>query len=250
MNNERQFKGIWIDKEVWLDTRLNALEKVILMEIDSLDNEESGCYASNKYLAEFCQCSETKISTAISKLIDLGYLYVKSFDGRIRILKSRLLKNERQALKDLKTDIKKVKDNNINTINKNNNINNIKESVKEIFDFWNLQDIIKHKELTDNIVKVIDKTLKEYSVEQVKEYIERYAEVINSKDYFFKTKWTLIEFLKQKNAMPDFKDDGSKWINFKNRPKKYQTFGNERQYTKEQIDKITNDFDNMDNWDI
>lgn len=238
MNNERQFKGIWIDKEVWFDTRLNALEKVILMEIDSLDNEESGCYASNKYLAEFCQCSETKISTAISKLIDLGYLYVKSFDGRIRILKSRLLKNERQALKDLKTDIKKVKDNNINTINKNNNINNIKESVKEIFDFWNLQDIIKHKELTDNIVKVIDKTLKEYSVEQVKEYIERYSKVIKNKEYFFKAKWTLTEFLKQKNAMPDFKDDGSKWINYKNRNKKYHKYEERTEYKKEDLDKL------------
>ena len=110
MEQERQFKGVWIEKDVWLDKRLNALEKVILVEIDSLDNEESGCYASNKYLAEFCQCSETKISTAISKLIDLDYLYVKSFDGRTRVLKSRLSKNERQDLKNLKADIKNLKD--------------------------------------------------------------------------------------------------------------------------------------------
>ena len=90
---------VYGDKEIWLDKRLNALEKVILTEIDSLDNEETGCYASNKYLAEFCQCSETKISTAISKLIDLEYIYVKSFDGRTRILKSRVSNFERQNLK-------------------------------------------------------------------------------------------------------------------------------------------------------
>ena len=110
---ERDFKGVWISREVWLDNRLTAVEKVILMEIDSLDYGENGCFASNQYLAEFCQCSETKVSTAISKLIKLGYLTVKSFDGRKRELKSRLSKIERQGVKKEKSEIQKVKDNNI-----------------------------------------------------------------------------------------------------------------------------------------
>ena len=97
-DEKRDFKGVWIPKEIWLDERLNALDKCIFVEVDSLDNEETGCYASNKYLAEFCKCSETKVSTALSKLINLGYLYVQSFDGRQRILKSRLSKIERNAL--------------------------------------------------------------------------------------------------------------------------------------------------------
>ena len=79
----RDFKGVWIPREVWLDTRINALEKVILMEIDSLDSTERCCYASNQSLAEFCQCSENKVSCAISKLIELGYIYLQKFDGRI-----------------------------------------------------------------------------------------------------------------------------------------------------------------------
>lgn len=110
---ERDFKGVWISREVWLDNRLTAVEKVILMEIDSLDCGENGCFASNQYLAEFCQCSETKVSTAISKLIKLGYLTVKSFDGRKRELKSRLSKIERQGVKKEKAETQKVKDNNI-----------------------------------------------------------------------------------------------------------------------------------------
>jgi hypothetical protein len=40
---ERDFKGVWIPKEIWLDERLNALEKIILTEIDSLDATERGC---------------------------------------------------------------------------------------------------------------------------------------------------------------------------------------------------------------
>lgn len=72
--NSRDFKGVWIPKEVWLDTDLNALDKIILVEIDSLDSEERGCFASNKYLAEFCQCSESKVSRSISKLTKFGYV--------------------------------------------------------------------------------------------------------------------------------------------------------------------------------
>ena len=109
---QRDFKGVWITKEIWLDKRLNSLEKVILAEIDSLDGE-NGCFASNQYIAEFCQCSLTKVSTAISKLINHGYIYTASFDGRTRILKSRLSKNERQDFKKCEAEIQDLKDNNI-----------------------------------------------------------------------------------------------------------------------------------------
>lgn len=90
MGEERQFKGIWIPKEIWLDDNLSALDKVILAEIDSLDDEETGCYASNEHIAAFCKCSKGNVSRAISKLIQLGYIYIKSFDGRKRVLKSKI----------------------------------------------------------------------------------------------------------------------------------------------------------------
>jgi hypothetical protein len=143
---ERDFKGVWIPKEVWLDTRLNALDKIILVEIDSLDCGE-GCFASNKYLADFCQCSEIKISKSVSLLIELGYLEVIKFDGRKRFLKSCLIKNIRQTYKKYKADLYKIKDNNIN--NNIDNKNNIDKSIlleksetygnqeiNEMFDKW------------------------------------------------------------------------------------------------------------------
>lgn len=105
----RDFKGVWIPKEIWLDDRLTALDKVIFVEIDSLDDGETGCYASNQYLAEFCQCSVTKVSSAIAKLTELGYIETASFDGRKRILKSRLTKSVRQTNEKCKADEQKVK---------------------------------------------------------------------------------------------------------------------------------------------
>lgn len=136
---ERAFKGIWIPKSVWLDERLNALEKVILMEIDSLDQSEKGCFAGNDKLAAFCQCSETKVSKSISKLIELGYIRVQNFDGRQRELKSNLpdskdeadlqkmqsslAKNARQTCKKDEAAMQKMQDSNTynNTFNNTSN---------------------------------------------------------------------------------------------------------------------------------
>jgi len=123
MEQERDFKGIWIPKEIWLDERLNALDKIILMEIDSLDCSEKGCFASNKYLADFCQCSENKVSATITKLVELGYITRESFDGRTRFVKSRLIKNISQTHKICEAETQNLLPSNIY-----NNINNNKKS--------------------------------------------------------------------------------------------------------------------------
>lgn len=119
---ERDFKGVWIPKTVWLDNRLNALDKVILAEIDSLDQGERGCYASNKHIADFCLCSETKVATTISKLKKLGYLYVRQFDGRQRELKSCLSNFERQTFKNYKADFQILKESNTESNTDNNTV--------------------------------------------------------------------------------------------------------------------------------
>lgn len=101
MENEQQmhrdFKGVWIPKEIWLSTELTMLEKVIFVEIDSLDNE-NGCWASNKYLANFCQCSEDKITRAVKKLKELKLIEVTNFDGRHRVI--RVIKSKRKSKKE------------------------------------------------------------------------------------------------------------------------------------------------------
>ena len=89
IEKNRDFKGVWIPKEIWLNENLTMIEKVILIEIDSLDNEE-GCIAANDYLAKFCQCSNWAVSTAIKKLQQLGYIKIVNFDGRHRVIKSNV----------------------------------------------------------------------------------------------------------------------------------------------------------------
>ena len=125
----RDFKGIWIPKEIWEDKRLSANQKIILMEIDSLDATEEHCYASNEHLAEICQCGERKVSEAISKLVELGFIEVVSFNGRTRVVRSRLAENARQTSTKCEADTQKVRG--VIEINSIDNKNRIKESTKE-----------------------------------------------------------------------------------------------------------------------
>ena len=125
---QRDFKGVWIPRQVWLDARLNALDKIVLVEIDSLDNGEKGCYASNKYLAEFCQCSERQVSRAISKLAECGYIKSNGFDGRIRILRSCLDKMSSLPSKNGEADKPKCLQSNIDNNTSNNKV--IREGAK------------------------------------------------------------------------------------------------------------------------
>lgn len=78
---ERDFKGVWIPKHIYLDRELSWTEKILLIEIDSLDKGE-GCYASNEYLADFLQVSKGQIVDLRTGLRKKGYLIDRKFDGR------------------------------------------------------------------------------------------------------------------------------------------------------------------------
>lgn len=88
---DRDFKGIWIPKEIWLDPNLSLLEKAILAEIDSLDRDDEGCFAGNSHFAEMFGCTERQASSCVSKLIDCGAVEVIRFDGRKRYLRSNMV---------------------------------------------------------------------------------------------------------------------------------------------------------------
>ena len=193
----RDFKGIWIPKEIWLDERLNTIDKIILLEIDSLDSSEEGCYASNKYLAEFCKCTETTISTSISKLIKLEFLEVIKFDGRKRYLKSRLSKTEKQTLKNLKADFKNFKGSIYNNID-NNIINN---------KIYNIYGEFKNVKLTDDEYKKLEE-------KNLLPYIEKLSSYIASKGKRYKSHYATILTWSRKESKGNTKQDVTPdWFN-------------------------------------
>jgi hypothetical protein len=90
----RDFKGVWIPKEIWIDTELTWMEKLLLVEINSLDNQE-GCYASNQYFADFFNLRTSRISEIVNSLVEKKYITSKLiYEGlqvKMRVLKTSLV---------------------------------------------------------------------------------------------------------------------------------------------------------------
>lgn len=121
----RDFKGVWIPKEIWLSKELTALEKFIFTEIYSLDNEEH-CTAGNEYFAEFCNCSQSAVTKTIKHLTELGLIEVISFDGRHRQI--RVVNFTMQSSKIYEAESENLLSSNI----ENNITNNIDNNSKEL----------------------------------------------------------------------------------------------------------------------
>ena len=139
---KRDFKGIWIPKEIWLSTDLKVMEKLILVEIDSLDNED-GCFASNEHFSKFFSLSKNRCSEIIKSLekkgyIDINYIYQ---DGSKAIAKRviRCIRKTDRGIRDIdrptrKTEegySEKCEDNNTSFSNTFNNTSNKKDIVEQ-----------------------------------------------------------------------------------------------------------------------
>ena len=82
----RDFKGIWIPRDIWLSSQLSLMEKVLFVEIHSLDNER-GCFASNNYFAEFFSVSDRQIRTYIGSLKEKGFISVSIQNRNERVIR-------------------------------------------------------------------------------------------------------------------------------------------------------------------
>ena len=156
--NNRDFKGVWIPKEIWLRKDLNALDKMIFDEIDSLDNENH-CTAGNEYFAEFCQCSESKVTKTVKKLIDLGLVEQIHFDGRHR--KLRVVKNTIESSKKYEAESQNLQSNNIDNKQENKK-NNSKELLQnQEFQFGKQKP--KKESLFTKCISLLDSFIDEHN---------------------------------------------------------------------------------------
>jgi biotin operon repressor len=82
-NLKRNFRGIWIPAEIWLNEKLSTEEKVLWAEINSLQGKE-GCFASNYYFALFLGKSERQIQRYLQHLEEEGFITIKDKMGKNR----------------------------------------------------------------------------------------------------------------------------------------------------------------------
>lgn len=96
----------------------------------------------------------------------------------------------------------------------------IPQELQELFDFWNSKGIVVHRTINEKMVQLLKKAMDFYGQAQIKQAIENYSIVLSDSTYFFKTRWTIGDFVKQTNALPDFLPEGIKWINYQEYLKK------------------------------
>ncbi len=82
-NHNRNFKGVWIDRSIWLNKELTCVEKCIIAEIDSLSGGEDGegCKATNRWFAKHFQMTAGSVSNSIAKLRQAGWVKSTIKDG-------------------------------------------------------------------------------------------------------------------------------------------------------------------------
>ena len=175
----RDFRGIWIPKDIWLNKDLSTNEKVLLAEIDSLGGSSDGCFASNQYFADFFDLSKDRISRLVSGLKNKGYITVELIykEGTCevdkRIIKLNPYSYFYQGVQNHQGGIgENTKDitNNYN-INNNNKASKKKTTKEPRHKYGEFKNVL----LSD---KDLEKLRAEYGEELVEKYIKKMDEWI------------------------------------------------------------------------
>ncbi|MBR2970030.1 MAG: hypothetical protein IKC49_03145 [Clostridia bacterium] len=175
----------------------------------------------------------------------------KLSNGNDKIVNSKL-QNCQMEVTNLSNDTNKIPQ----IKNTNINIYQEKETHKEkerqcvfIFEHWNSLDLMKCSELDANLKAVILQALKSFTLEQIKLYISRYAEILKSK-FYYQYPWNLAKFLRK--GIQDFTDTGDRWNEYKywlknttSKDKPSDKFIHNN-YSQEQIDSMITDLDKVE----
>lgn len=173
-----------------------------------------------KFSAKKYKLSKSIISTYLTELVDEGLLEIiqkgSNSNNSASFYRITTYKKTRTDVEtDIRTHNRTDKSSNFNmfnstirtdieTDNRTENRNSKKELIKrinkkeiytEIFDYWISKGIYKHREFTKNMENAIKKTLKDYTLDQIKQAIDNYAEMYKSDYKYCNHKWTLVEFL-------------------------------------------------------
>ena len=172
---ERAFKGIWIPKEIWLSEDLNIMEKLFLVEIDSLDNRD-GCFASNDYFSKFFKLSKNRCSEIIKSLEEKKYILISyKYRPGTKQIEKRILRVTNKFLDVRKTEyigIRKTdevvgksirwsgntEDNNTPLIIHSNHSSSSEAGLKK-------NNLLSIEELYKNNIGKVNQTIKEWLIE-------------------------------------------------------------------------------------
>lgn len=209
-----QTHWLWADKpfskgQAWIDLLMMANhEEAKIIIGNEIITIERGCLITSEVkLAERWGWSRTKVREFLNLLIKDQMIDKKSDNKKtwVKILNYDIWQNSEtakiQQIEQQKNSKKTAEKHQKNTNNNNKNVKNDKNVNKDIyivlFEFWNSQNIIVHKKLTDKMKTKLKSALKNYSEDDIKKAISNYSTILHSDEYYWTYKWTLEEFLQR-----------------------------------------------------
>ena len=239
MEEKIKMKSLYIPTEIMdhmQEGKITMQEALTLSIIDFLDSKGE-CYASNEFIGNSLGLKKRRTTEIITSLENKGYISrtviykagTNEVDKRILKPKIKTTKVELPSAEKCrgvvqnpaspsaeKCDIEKSREK-----SENNNICSISDlAFTKIFNLWNSKNIIKHKKVTDNMVRAYKKALKTYTDNEIVEAIENYNKCLNDDKFYYSHKFTLENFLKQSNGMSNFTSEGQEYINYLNQSSK------------------------------
>ena len=82
----KEFKGVWIPKEIYLRKGLTPTDKLVFADIFNLCTSKSEYFKANDTIAKEVNISIPSVSRTIKKLINLNYVKCE-YNGRLRLIK-------------------------------------------------------------------------------------------------------------------------------------------------------------------
>lgn len=202
ISKDRDFKGIWVPRKLYLSGVFSPNEKFVLLEIYSL-SKKNECYANNKHFADFVGLKENTIQKMMLEFERAGYIKrifeykenSKEIKNRIIILTQKFLdefinekvedENEEPYGKKSMGDMEKNPyGDGLKVGDKYNNISSTYLSNKKDA-FTNVNDrmdALKPEGYKGNGIKYISKT--DYTEDQLKVYISHTIDTIMLNEYF------------------------------------------------------------------
>jgi uncharacterized alkaline shock family protein YloU len=119
----KEFKGVWIPYEIFINKKLTDKEKTIYSMILTLSKTKE-CIMSNSYISSMLNISKVRSSRLINSLRDKGYIKVKiEYKENSKEIQKRILTPINKCVNTYKQIRTRPINTDVKDIIKNNNIN-------------------------------------------------------------------------------------------------------------------------------
>jgi|GEM_PF-4332998 len=224
LQREHATNGMLQNPELWqmfcyLMLKASYKEREVVFNDSLIKLKPGQCIIGRKKIAQELNTTEAKVRTNLNKLTKIGFLAIESTNRysvatlvRWEVEQSSnqpINQPDNQTLTNHQPDFNHKQESN----KERKEERNINDDVHHLFDKYLEMNIFKHQKITPKMKTNANARLKEYSVENLKNAIENYAEVLKGNQYYWTHKWRFDDLMKP-NGITKFLDESEPMTNY------------------------------------